>query len=184
MKRTIQINLAGTIFNIDDDAYEILRDYLNAVERQFMSSVEGREVISDLEMRMSELFTERLKPLRQVIAIDDVKEVLNILGAPDDIGGHREGAPRYSQSQSYSGRYDGGRRHRRMYRDGQDKSLGGVCSGLAYYFNTDPLLLRILFVVGLFMGFGFLLYLILWIALPVANTTEQIKEMKAGSNHF
>ena len=53
MKRTIQINLAGTIFNIDDDAYEILRDYLNAVERQFMSSVEGREVISDLEMRMS-----------------------------------------------------------------------------------------------------------------------------------
>src|SRR5665647_300072 len=100
MKRTIQINLVGTIFNIDDDAYEILRDYLNAVERQFMSSVEGREVMHDLEMRMSELFTERLKPLRQVISTEDVREVLKVLGAPEDIGGHREGGQRYSQPNS------------------------------------------------------------------------------------
>ena len=182
MKRTIQINLAGTIFNIDDDAYEILRDYLNAVERQFMSSVEGREVMHDLEMRMSELFTERLKPLRQVISIDDVREVLKVLGAPEDIGGRPDGAPRYSQT--YNSRYNGGRRSRRMYRDGQDKSIGGVCSGLAYYFNTDPLLLRVLFIVGLFVGFGFLLYLILWIALPQAQSPEQISEMKTGSNYF
>lgn len=182
MKRTIQINLAGTIFNIDDDAYEILRDYLNAVERQFLSSVEGREVINDLEMRMSELFTERLKPLRQVIATDDVREVLKVLGAPDDIGGHRDAGQRYTQSNS--NRYGNGRRSRRMYRDGQDKSIGGVCSGLAYYFNTDPLLLRILFVIGLFMGFGFLLYLVLWIALPQAQSPEQIREMKTGSVYF
>lgn len=182
MKRTIQINLAGTIFNIDDDAYEILRDYLSLVERQFRSGVEGREVINDLETRMSELFTERLKPLRQVVSVEDVNEVLKVLGAPEDIGGRTDGGQRYSQS--YSGRYDGPRRARRMYRDGQDKSIGGVCSGLAYYFNTDPLLLRILFVIGLFMGFGFLLYLILWIALPQAVTTEQIREMKTGSSYF
>jgi phage shock protein PspC (stress-responsive transcriptional regulator) len=182
MKRTIQINLAGTIFNIDDDAYEILRDYLNAVERQFMSSVEGREVMHDLEMRMSELFTERLKPLRQVIAAEDVREVLKVLGAPEDIGGHAEGGRRYSQS--YSNPYQGSRRGRRMYRDGQDKSIGGVCSGMAYYFNTDPLLLRILFVIGLFTGFGFLLYLILWIALPQAVTMDQIREMKSGSVQY
>ena len=180
MKRTIQINLAGTIFNIDDDAYEILRDYLNAVEHQFRSGAEGREVIDDLELRMSELFTERLKPLRQVIASDDVIAVLKVLGGPEDIGGHRE-AGRYS---SYSGRYDGVRRSRRMYRDGQDKSIGGVCSGLAWYFNTDPLLIRILFVIALFMGFGFLLYLVLWIALPVAQSPDQIREMKNGSNYF
>jgi phage shock protein PspC (stress-responsive transcriptional regulator) len=182
MKRTIQINLAGTIFNIDDDAYELLRDYLNAVERQFMASVEGREVMHDLEMRMSELFTERLKPLRQVISTEDVREVLKVLGAPEDIGGHREGQPHYSQA--YSNRYGGPRRSRRMYRDTTDKSIGGVCSGLAYYFNTDPLLLRILFVIGLFMGFGLLLYIVLWIALPQAQTPEQISEMKTGSNYF
>ncbi|MCX6225031.1 MAG: PspC domain-containing protein [Bacteroidia bacterium] len=182
MKRTIQINLAGTIFNIDDDAYEILRDYLNAVERQFMSSVEGREVMNDLETRMSELFTERLKPLRQVISAEDVREVLKVLGAPEDIGGRNEGGQRYSQP--FSNRYDGPRRSRRMYRDGQDKSVGGVCSGLAYYFNTDPLLLRILFVIGMFMGFGFFLYLVLWIAVPQAQTPEQVREMKTGSNYF
>ena len=182
MKRTIQINLAGTIFNIDDDAYEIMRDYLTSVERQFMSSVEGREVMNDLETRMSELFTERLKPLRQVISVEDVREVLKVLGAPEDIGGRTGSGPRYSHN--YSGRYEGGRRSRRMYRDGQDKSIGGVCSGLAYYFNTDPLLLRILFVIGLFMGFGFLLYLILWIVLPQAMTPEQINEMKTGSSYF
>lgn len=182
MKRTIQINLAGTIFNIDDDAYEMLRDYLTAVERQFLSSVEGREVMNDLETRMSELFTERLKPLRQVISIEDVREVLKVLGAPEDIGGHREGSQRYSQS--YAGRYDGSRRSRRLYRDGQDKSIGGVCSGLGYFFNTDPLLIRILFVVGLFVGFGFLLYLILWIAIPQAQTIDQIREMKSGYFHY
>lgn len=182
MKRTIQINLAGTIFNIDDDAYEILRDYLNAVEHQFMASVEGREVMHDLETRMSELFTERLKPLRQVISSEDVREVLKVLGAPEDIGGHREGGQPYSAR--HSGRYEGGRRSRRMFRDVQDKSVGGVCSGLAYYFNTDPLLLRILFVIGLFMGFGFLLYLVLWIALPQAQSPDQIREMKTGSYYF
>jgi phage shock protein PspC (stress-responsive transcriptional regulator) len=182
MKRTIQINLAGTIFNIDDDAYEILHSYLNAVERQFMSSVEGREVINDLETRMSELFTERLKPLRQVIAAEDVREVLKVLGNPEDIGGRADSG--YRSAPNYGPRYDGPRRSRRIYRDMNDKSLGGVCSGLAWYFNTDPLLIRILFVIGLFMGFGFLLYLVLWIVLPQAATTEQIREMKTGSNYF
>jgi phage shock protein PspC (stress-responsive transcriptional regulator) len=182
MKRTIQINLAGTIFNIDDDAYDILRIYLNSVERQFSSGVEGREVMNDLETRMSELYTERLKPLRQVISIEDVREVLKVLGAPEDIGGRTDSGQRYSRP--YSDNYAGPRRSRRMYRDGQDKSIGGVCSGLAYYFNTDPLLLRILFVIGLFVGFGFLLYLILWIAIPQALTMDQVNEMKSGSNYF
>ncbi|MFH0761554.1 MAG: PspC domain-containing protein [Bacteroidota bacterium] len=181
MKRTIQINLAGTIFNIDDDAYEILHDYLGAVERQFTSATDGREVIHDLELRMAELFTERLKPLRQVVSIDDVQEVLAILGKPEDIGGRQDAG--YQKSTRFSS-YSGGRRSRRMYRDSEDKQLGGVCSGMAYYFNTDPLLIRILMVIALFMGFGFLLYIILWIVIPVALTPDQISEMKTGSNYF
>jgi phage shock protein C len=71
-----------------------------------------------------------------------------------------------------------------MYRDPDDKPIGGVCSGLAYYFNTDPLLIRILFVIGLFIGFGFILYLVLWIALPMAETPEEIEEMRSGSSIF
>ncbi len=178
MKRTIQINLAGTVFNIDDDAYEILREYLTSVERQFAARTEGREVINDLEMRMAELFTERLKPHRQVVSSEDVREALKTLGEPEDIGGRHEPGTRYAP------RYESGRRSRRMYRDPGDKPIGGVCSGLAYYFNTDPLLIRILFIIALFMGFGFLLYIVLWIALPLAQTPEQISEMKTGSHYF
>ena len=174
MKKTIQINLAGTIFHIDDDAYDLLRNYLNAVERQFSNRSEGSEIIHDLEVRMAELFTESLKPHRQVIGVQDVQEVLTILGNPEDIGG----GVTSGHTRSYRG---GGRKYRRMYRDPDDKALGGVASGLAYYFNTDPLLIRILFVISLFMGFGFPLYIVLWIALPLAQTPDQISEMRHGS---
>lgn len=179
MKKTIQINLAGSIFHIDDDAYDLLREYLNSVERQFASSADGSEIIHDLEVRMAELFTERLKPHRQVINLADVNEVLGVLGGPEDMGEGRDAGYQRSSREHYEGR-----RHRRMYRDPDDKPIGGVCSGLAYYFNTDPLLIRILFVVALFVGFGFLLYVVLWIALPMAQTPEQVREMKTGSHFF
>ncbi len=174
MKKAIQINLAGAIFHIDDNAYELLREYLNSVERKFSRDPGGAEIIQDLENRMSELFTEKLKPHREVISLQDVREVLEVLGAPSDMGADSH----------YRGEYRSDRRYRRMYRDAEDKPVGGVCSGLAYYFNIDPLLLRILFVIGLFVGFGFLLYLVLWIALPLAQTPEQQAEMRAGSMRF
>lgn len=178
MKKAIQINLAGAIFHIDEDAYEILRDYLNSVERKFGRSAEGAEVIQDLEARMAELFTERLKPHRKVISAEDVRDVLTTLGTPEDMGAGEE--PEWSGSRNRRT----GKRYRRMYRDPDDKPIGGVCSGLGYYFNTDPLLIRILFVIALFIGFGFLAYIVLWIALPLAQTPEQISEMRSGSYFF
>ncbi|MEA1878579.1 MAG: PspC domain-containing protein [Bacteroidota bacterium] len=179
MKKAIQINLAGIVFHIDEDAYEILREYLTGVEHQFSGSADGLEVIQDLEIRMAELFTERLKPHRKVISTEDVRAVLKTMGAPEDIGEKRD------EHRSYSGRGRfAGKRHSRMYRDSGDKPIGGVCSGLAFYFNTDPLLIRILFIIALFLGFGFLVYIVLWIALPLAHTQEQISEMKSGSYYF
>lgn len=172
MKKAIQINLAGAVFHIDENAYELLREYLNSVERKFSRDPGGAEVIQDLESRMAELFTEKLKPHREVISLQDVREVLEVLGGPSDMGG---------SERNYRGDHHSYRRYRRMYRDDEDKTIGGVCSGLAYYFNIDPLLLRVLFVIGLFIGFGFLLYLILWIALPLAQTPEQREEMRKGS---
>ncbi len=177
MRKAIQINLAGIVFHIDEDAYEILREYLTGVEHQFARSTDGTEVIQDLENRMAELFTERLKPHRKVISNEDVREVLKTMGAPEDIGEKKH------EYRSEGGRHSGQRR-RRMYRDSEDKPVGGVCSGLAFYFNTDPLLLRILFVIALFMGFGFLVYIVLWIALPMAQSPEQIAEMRSGSYYF
>lgn len=179
MKKAIQINLAGIIFHIDEDAYEILRAYLTGIEDQFSGAKDGREIIEDMEHRMAELFSERLKPHRKVISSDDVREVLRTMGAPDPSGRATGQGGRQS-----SRRGGPGQRYRRMFRDPDDKPIGGVCSGLAYYFNTDPLLLRILFVIALFMGFGFLVYIVLWIALPLAQTPEQITEMKSGSYYF
>ncbi len=89
MKKTIQINLAGTVFHIDDDAYDLLRNYLNSVERKFSRDPGGSEVIQDLEIRMAELFTEKLSAHREVIAIQDVREVLEVLGGPSEMGSHR-----------------------------------------------------------------------------------------------
>ena len=178
MKKAIQINLAGSVFHIDDNAYELLREYLNSVERKFSRDPGGAEVIQDLESRMAELFSEKLKDHKEVITIQDVREVLDVLGGPSDMGGSGK---RYSDDYRSNRSDRSNRRYKRMYRDGEDKPIGGVCSGLAYYFNIDPLLIRILFVIGLFVGFGFLLYIILWIALPMAETPEQIEEMKSGS---
>lgn len=179
MKRAIQINLAGTVFHIDEDAYAILRDYLNGVERQFSGSSDGPEVIQDMEHRMAELFTEKLSPHHKVIASEDVKDVLQTMGVPHDFG-----EKTYNRSDNMNRERTGQRQYRRMYRDTVDKPVGGVCSGLGYYFNMDPLLLRILFVIALFVGFGFLVYIVLWIALPKAETQEQINEMRNGSIHF
>ena len=181
MKKTIQINLAGTVFHIDDDAYDLLRNYLNSVERKFSRDPGGSEVIQDLESRMAELFTEKLNAHKEVIGVQDVRDVLGVLGAPSDMGSDDSVGGENEPSRS---NYRHNRRYKRMYRDSVDKPVGGVCSGLAYYFDTDPLLLRVLFVIGLFVGFGFLLYLILWIALPVAESPEQLEEMRSGSRYF
>ena len=131
-------------------------------------------MLNDLESRMAELVTEKLTGGREVIHAQDVREVLEVMGAPADMGDQG------SSSSDSDYRYE--RRYKRMYRDPDDKPIGGVCSGLAYYFNTDPLLIRILFVIGFFVGFGFILYLVLWIALPMAETPAEIEEMRAGSN--
>ncbi len=179
MKKAIQINLAGIVFHIDEDAYEILREYLTGVEHQFSGSSEGNEVIQDLEIRMAELFTERMKPHRKAISSEDVVAVLKTMGAPEDIGENMGEHHSHRGRERYSGK-----RHSRMYRDSKDKPIGGVCSGLAYYFNTDPLLIRILFIIALFIGFGFLAYIVLWIALPLAQTSEQFSEMRSGSYYF
>jgi len=179
MKRAIQINLAGTVFHIDEDAYAILRDYLTGVENQFSGSNDGPEVIQDMEHRMAELFSEKLDPHHKVISTEDVRDVLKTMGAPNDFG-----EKKYNRSENMNSERTGHRHYRRMYRNSVDKPVGGVCSGLGYYFNIDPLLIRLLFVIGLFVGFGFLVYIVLWIALPMAQTQEQIEEMRNGSNYY
>jgi len=173
MKKTINVNLGGIVFNIDDDAYIKLKAYLDQIEIYFANEKEGREILVDIENRMAELFQERSKGTGRVIAMEDVDEVIRILGKPEEIGDPENGYEKTRSSRSSSSRY------RRIYRDPDNRVLGGVCSGMGAYWQIDPLVIRILFLVAFFgFGIGLIIYLILWIVIPEAKTAAQKLEMK------
>jgi phage shock protein PspC (stress-responsive transcriptional regulator) len=174
MKTTVTINLGGFIFHIDDDAYEILHSYLIAIERQFANESDQKEILSDIESRLAELFTEKLGNKKDVISKEDVAKVFSKMGEPQDFSTDDE--PTNQSTRKNMSTYQ---TTKRLYRDPDDRVLGGVCSGLGAYFNSDPLLFRILFII-IFFGFGsgLLIYIILWIAVPEAATTAQKLEMR------
>ncbi len=170
MKLTLSINLGGYSFNIDDDAYEELRRYLKNLEMHFAGEENSSEILSDIETRMAELFRGKLTAYKQVITISDIKETISVLGNPEDIDD--------STSTSAKEKFTSPGYHR-MYRDPDKRMLGGVCAGMAAYWNTDMWIMRgIFFVLALAGGLGVLTYIILWVVLPEAKTTAQKIEMK------
>lgn len=180
MKTTITINLGGIVFHIDDDAYEMLNTYLIAIEKQFASDDERNEVMADIEARLSELFKEALGEKRDVIMTEDVSKIIEIMGEPQDFMDEEA-----AQESTGTSAHESKRKRRdykatkRLYRDPDNRVLGGVCGGLGAYFNTDPILFRIIFILIFFgMGSGLIIYIILWIAIPEASTTTQKLEMR------
>lgn len=174
MNKTTSINLGGFFFHIDEDGYNKLSSYLQAVKRSL--SPEGREeIIKDIESRIAELAQEKLGNCKQVISIEDVDAIISIMGQPEDykIDDSDNTKSNYQSSQDYY--YT----PKKLYRDKDNALLGGVMSGLGHYFGVDPLWLRLIMVI-LFFGFGtgIIIYLILWILLPEAVTTSQKLEMK------
>jgi phage shock protein PspC (stress-responsive transcriptional regulator) len=179
MKTTITINLGGIVFHIDDDAYEMLHTYLIAIEKQFTSDEERLEVMSDIEARLSELFTETLNEKRDVIMKDDVSKVVEIMGEPEEFRDEEAKNESSKSSKESKRRRMYNRNSKKMYRDPDNRILGGVCSGLSAYFNVDPIVFRIIFIlIALGMGSGLIIYIILWIVIPEASTTAQKLEMR------
>jgi phage shock protein PspC (stress-responsive transcriptional regulator) len=181
MKKTVKINIAGIAFQIDEDAYERLKKYLDAIGKRFGHSNEGKEILTDVETRIAELFLARTSNQKEVISISDVEEVIGIMGKPEDYtdteATEEEKAEHFAGAASdmhYSRRYN-----RRLYRDPDDAVLGGICGGLGSYFNIDPVIFRVLFVIFFFAGgIAGLIYLVLWIILPPARTAAQKLEMR------
>ncbi len=170
MKITLSINLGGSSFNIDEDAYDELRKYLENLEVHFAREEGAAEIMNDIEARIAELFRVKLSGYKQVITIEDVREVIMILGKPEDFYGEEESKNREKQT-------TGG--YHRIYRDPDNRILGGVCAGMGAYWDIEPWILRIIFTVLIFAGgFGLMVYLILWIVLPEARTTAQKIEMR------
>jgi phage shock protein PspC (stress-responsive transcriptional regulator) len=172
MKITVSINLGGYSFNIDEDAYAELKRYLKNLEFHFAGEESASEILSDIETRMAELFRTKLTNYKQVINIDDVNQAISVMGTPEDISDN----DRTSSREKFSSPG-----YHRMYRDPDHRVIGGVCSGMGAYWDIDPVIVRILFVVTtLAGGIGALVYLILYIVIPEAKTTAQKIEMKGA----
>lgn len=178
MQRIIQINIAGRVIPIEEDAYHILKDYISALNRQF-SGAEGGEIIEDIEARIAELFAIRLDSGAQAIDRNDVKKVTEMLGAPGDLNdgsSFRTGASQSSQNTYTKFTYTSAPRRDRLFRDPFNKVIGGVCSGLAHYFDIDPVIIRLIMVVLFFsFGVGLLAYIIAWAIIPAARSVEELR---------
>ncbi len=172
MKKTFTINISGTIFHIEEDAYEILQKYLVNLKNHFGTGEEGKEIIADIEARIAEIFSEKSDE-KKVITLEMVNEVVAMMGTPEDFM-EQEGE---EEEETYTSE---AKRKRRLYRDPDHRVFGGVCGGMGAYFSMDPVVLRIIFVVLFFVtsGAALLAYLILWIAVPKAINTAQRLEMR------
>jgi phage shock protein PspC (stress-responsive transcriptional regulator) len=171
MNKTVNINLAGTFFHIDEDAYQKLQRYLEAIKRSFTDSQGRNEIIADIETRIAELFNERVENDKQVVSIKEVDEVITIMGQPEDYIVDEEIFEDEPKQSYKSSRTD---TTRKLYRDTENAYIGGVSSGLSHYFGIEPLWIRLIWVLLFFgAGTGILVYILLWILMPAAETTSE-----------
>lgn len=175
MNKTVSINLGGFFFHIDEDAYQKLNHYFDAIRRSL--SPDGKdEIMSDIENRIAELLSEKLKNDKQVVGNKEVDEIMAVMGQPED---YRIDEETTEQKSTYSAPDFTYLKTKKFYRDGEKGIISGVCAGLSHYFRIDPLWIRIIFVISLFVSFGtsLFIYILLWILIPKAITTTEKLEM-------
>lgn len=177
MNKTININLAGIVFALDEDAFVVMNQYLERVKASFAGTEGKEEIIADIESRMAELLQAKLNKAKQVINLNDVNEVRTQMGDPEDIM-NEVGADEPTQDSKKRTDDPIFTAPKRIFRDPDDKVLGGVSSGLAAYFGLDPVWVRLIFVILLFSGVGVVPYIILWMVIPEAKTTADRLQMK------
>ncbi|AKD55949.1 PspC domain-containing protein [Spirosoma radiotolerans] len=223
MKKTISINISGVIFHIEEDGYDKLKNYLSTVQQYFSTYEDSQEIVTDIENRIAEKLLAKLKAAdKQVVSLDDVNELVAAMGTVADFeaveeeevlvtNGGRHSATSAGSAQAKGNPANGSTtttfapqpnpgvsyEPRRLVRDLRRKTLGGVCAGLAHYFNMDVVWVRLIFV-GLFIGlpalsgasngpdgffgglsgFTFIVYIAMWIALPGVVTIEDDKTVK------
>jgi len=177
MNKTVNINLAGTFFHIDEDAFGKLSRYLDAIRRSF-SDLNGQdEIIKDVEARISELFSEKINDISQVITIKQLDEVIAVMGQPEDYMVDEEIFEDASPNQKSQSRSQSS--HKQLFRDEDNKFIAGVSSGLGHYFSIDAIWIRLFWIASILLGFGtpILVYILLWILIPEALTTSEKLKM-------
>jgi phage shock protein PspC (stress-responsive transcriptional regulator) len=167
MENTLNINISGTLFQIEENAYKVLRDYLQAINNRFKNVAGGIETIEDIEFRIAEIFSSQ-KNNAGIISLENVEAMISVLGRPEDF----DNSDATVQPQGSTAT------RKRLYRNPDDKIISGVCGGIGAYLNTDPVLFRVLFVIfTLSFGAGILVYLALWISLPPADNETRRREL-------
>ena len=189
MKKTININLGSQPFIIDEQAYEILHRYFEALRQKFTNENEQKEILSDIESRVAEVLSQRLGKTRAVVEEEDVVYIITLLGKPEDIAGETDSptGPDTKTSTTFSTAY-AGPAEKKFFRDPDNKKVGGVISGLCHYFGWgDPTWIRIvtlvLLVVSIFTSIPFfypisIIYLILLIVVPEASSSAEKLQMR------
>ena len=180
MKRTLTVNLNSIVFHIEDDAYEVLSKYLSDIASHFSSEEEKTDIMADIEARIAELFSERLQRNKEVISMHDVREIIAVMGNPSQFSDGNETTGQEAETAFSATETKKQKGQKRFYRDPENKILGGICSGLATYFNIDVTLVRILLVILTFISTGFpiVVYLVVWLIAPEAVTASQRLEMQ------
>ncbi len=171
MNKTVNINIGGMIFHIDEDAYQKLTRYFEAIKRSLSNSSGQDEIMKDIEMRVAELLIEKQKSDKHVINNKDVDEVITIMGQPedykiDDDTDEKATEPFYPHTKS-----------KKLYRDKDRGTIAGVCKGLSHFLGIDATWIKIIFLLFAFTGFSIIAYVVLWIAMPKAITTSEKLEM-------
>jgi phage shock protein PspC (stress-responsive transcriptional regulator) len=170
MDKTIKINLGGTLFQIDEEAYKMLRKYLQDIDSRLRNTPGGAETVEDIEFRIAEIFQSQ-GGSAGVISKDNVEAMISIIGKPEDFD---TGSEEKETKESY---YHSTTR-KKMYRNPDDMIISGVCGGIAAYLNIEAVWVRLLFILfTCFFGIGFFVYVALWIALPSAHSDPQKREM-------
>lgn len=181
MKKNISINISGIIFHIEEDGYEVLKKYLDSINKYFSSFEDSSEILSDIESRIAEIFLSKLSEGKQIITFEDVNTLVATMGSVSDFKAAEEqefteaenttqqAGQQQNDYKSYQPPIE-----KTLHRDQARKILGGVCAGLANYFNIDAVWVRLFFAVLTFAwGFGLLVYAIMWIAIPGSYTLEE-----------
>jgi len=173
MNKTVNINLGGLFFHIDEDAYQKLTRYFEAIKRSLSNTSGQEEILKDIEMRIGELISEKHSNDKQVISFKEVEEIIAVMGQPEDyrIDGDEPIEATYIPT--------GTKTTKKLYRDTENGMISGVLAGLGHYFGVDKVWLRIFLLILIFAGgTGILAYIILWIAMPEAVTTSEKLEMR------
>jgi phage shock protein PspC (stress-responsive transcriptional regulator) len=167
MNKTVDINLAGIFFHIDEKAYALLKKYLDALRATFATTEGKDEILADIEARVAELLHERKANKDQVIETEDIEAVIVILGQPEDYVISEDPEPQAATQ-------------KKLFRDPDDSYVGGVAAGLAHYFGLDIGWLRIVWAILIFFSGGsfLVIYILFWILIPEAKTTSEKLQMK------